>query len=284
LISDRLFGHGADALCSDLRALHAAAELPVVILTDGADGSSASACLLAGADDVFDLRAGDAALFARIRSLLREAATRHDLSDRLAPSIFDQAVTIPWPDSQERGQIGWITTRRAAALACQTRLSAFGTGRIQLLDPTTILGRAAEAQGPDIYIIDQNLASHGSGLRLLSDLTARAHSRNAAVLVVMEKPDPEACAAGFDLGANGVVLGPPEPEELAARLLAILRRKRQRDRLSAALDAGLAQAVEDPLTGLQNRRSTLDRLAALTATGQSVGALMIDIDRFEMVD
>ena len=86
------------------------------------------------------------------------------------------------------------------------------------------------------------------------------------------------------LGPTVGHVGPIVTEELAPRLAAVLRRKHQRDRLRAALDHGLAQAVEDPLTKLQNRRSAMEALAEIGASGRPTALLMIDIDHFKSVN
>lgn len=281
VIAERLSGHSADALCAALRAAPQTADLPVLILGNGVPDPGRAACLLAGADDVLDPSVPDAVLFARLRSLLHSANARRDLAARLSPSIYAEAAHINW-QKERAGRIGWITTKRAAALGLQTRLTGLVPGRMNILDPTAVPGRVAGANDPELYVIDQNLGPHGSGLHLLGDLQARSHHQRAATLVILDEID--AGAAAFDLGASSVLTHPVTPEELAARIVATLRRKRQRDRLDAALDAGLAQAVRDPLTGLQNRRCAMDRLTALTATDQSTAVLMIDVDRFKSVN
>ena len=281
LMADRIDHAGTAALCAALRQSPRTQDVPVLVLSDAAPGPARAACLRTGADDLLDRTVGDGAIFARIRTLLRDAAARRDLADRLAPSVYEAAAQIPW-DQKARGTIGWVSDRRSRALGYQAKLAAvFGT-RATLLDPATILGRAPRALCPDLYVIEQDLDRHGSGLELLSDLSARRHSQAAGALVLVDAP--EDIATAYDLGASGVHLGPVITEELAARMVALLRRKFQRDRLRAALDLGLAQAVEDPLTKLQNRRSAMEALAEMAATGRPSALMMIDIDHFKSVN
>ncbi len=282
LLANRVPGEGsAAALCAGLRAHTETADLPILVLTDAGAAADATACLRAGADDAIDRAAGDAALFARMRAMLREQDARRDLAGQLSTSAFSQAARIDWR-GEAPGRIGWISQHRSRALALQARLSATRACRGTVLDPATLLGRAPMAVCPDIYIIDHDLGRHGSGLAWLSDLGTRPHSREAMALIAVAHTDD--MAAAFDRGAAGVILGDIDADELAARLTAILRRKRQRDRLRAALEAGLAMAVQDPLTQLQNRRSAMDGLGTLSAGRRPAGLLMIDIDHFKAVN
>lgn len=278
LISDRLPGLDTAVLCRALRAGTATSDLPIVILSDESPGPDRAACLLAGADDILDRRTGDATLFARIRSLISDAGWRNGLASRLVPSTFADAAQIDWT-AGEPGTIGWISAARATSLSLQAKLGLAASGRVKTLDPSTILGAAPDAAEPELYVIDHEASS---GLALLSDLNARVPSRAAMCLMLMTEADH--MAAAYDLGAGSVLAGPIEPQEIMARLMALSRRKRQRDRLRLALDAGLALAIEDPLTGLQNRRSSMDGMAALATSARPSGVLMMDIDHFKSVN
>ena len=279
LIADRITGPGAPALCGRLRALPEISDLPLLILSEDASGRASTESLIAGADDVLDRASGDAALFARIRAMLSALAGRRQLEQRLAPSVFQAAARIDWHRDVPAGTIGWVGERPSQILNLRARMA---TGsRVQILNPATVLGRSAGC-APDVIAVERDLGRFGSGLTLASDLRARPQGRDAAILIATEQPDDG--AAAFDLGADAVLIGAVEPEALMARFSALVRRKHQRDRLREALDAGLAMAVEDPLTKLQNRRAAMESLGELSKKGCAAAIFMIDIDHFKSVN
>ena len=185
VMADRIDPGGTALLCATLRQHPEARDVPILVLSDAPPGATRAACLRAGADDLLDRAHGDTAVFARIRTLLRDAALRHDLADRLAPSVYEAAARIPW-NHTPRGTIGWVSDRRSRALSYQARLANEVGTRATLLDTATILGRAPAALSPDLYVVEQDLGRHGSGLELLSDLSTRRHSREAGILVLAD--------------------------------------------------------------------------------------------------
>lgn len=281
LVADALPEDGCARLCADLRASQAGADLPIVVLTDGTTRPMASDSLSAGADDMLDRQTDDAALFARLRSLLRDYATRQDLATRLPRAVYADAARIDW-HKPALGRIGWVCTLKAHALRHQARLSAIGLTRVSLMDPTDVPSDTDAAPGPDIFLIDQDLGRHGTGLSTLSELRARHHPRDIDAVVLMDAGND--MAAAFDLGARAVLQGALDTTELSHRISALLRRKFQRDRLRAALDAEIAHATTDMLTGLCNRRATMDALEHMGQPGQAFALMVIDIDHFKSVN
>jgi two-component system cell cycle response regulator len=92
----------------------------------------------------------------------------------------------------------------------------------------------------------------------------------------------------LDLGVNDYIIRPLDPNELVARSLTQIRRKRFNDRLRASVKHTIELAVTDALTGLNNRRYLDNHLNVLfnrsMARGKPLSVLITDIDRFKQVN
>jgi diguanylate cyclase (GGDEF)-like protein len=86
---------------------------------------------------------------------------------------------------------------------------------------------------------------------------------------------------GFDAGASDYVMKPFRPDELLARVQAVLRTK-------ALRDAYADDATTDALTGLLNRRGLETRAAEAIAIarrhGRPLGCLIVDLDHFKAIN
>ena len=131
-------------------------------------------------------------------------------------------------------------------------------------------------------------ASTGSQLFLLWPVlyAASFHSRRHTVLVLL-----------VVLAVEAVVMGSLQPAERAlidtlslvlAFTMAAFAVLTFRARVEVLLDALSAQAREDPLTGLPNRRAFDDHLQRLAAaagrSGEPLSLLLVDVDRFKDVN
>jgi two-component system cell cycle response regulator len=92
----------------------------------------------------------------------------------------------------------------------------------------------------------------------------------------------------LDLGVNDYIIRPLDPNELVARSLTQIRRKRYNDLLRASVKQTIELAVTDPLTGLHNRRYLDNHLTVMfnrsMARGRPLSVLITDIDRFKHVN
>src|SRR5690606_37046148 len=100
--------------------------------------------------------------------------------------------------------------------------------------------------------------------------------------------DPATVPMALDVGADAVLGGSFDAEELALRLEALIGQKRQADALRDGLEARLNLALIDPLTGLYNRRYAETHLARIAedarATGQPFALMLLDLDLFKRVN
>jgi two-component system cell cycle response regulator len=258
-----------------LRADPATAMLPVLVRCAPGDRRGRIAALAAGADGVFDRDDDDRVLLARIRSLLRDGAP-------LAEAAGAEGMAEPARPFETPARIALVADRPETALHWRSILAPHCTGRLAPMTPAAAL--AATDAPPDVYVI----GAGGGGLELLSDLRARAGSREAAFCVILPAPAPATMAMALDLGAGDVMADGFDPAEGALRLRILVARKRAADAARAAVRAGLAAAAVDPLTGLWNRRHAMPAFARMTAAADAgstrCAVMLIDIDRFKAVN
>ncbi len=287
-------------VCRRLKQDPATRDIPVVMITASRDGAARREALRAGADDYLSKPVQDTILMARLRSLLRARQTESELRLRDGTS---RAFGMAEPEAGfvAPGLIALVAPGAEAALAWRRALAPHLQDRLVVLAHEGAL--ATEGPAPDVYLIAADLSRPGEGLRLMSELRSRARSRHAAVCIVLPPGAPSGGRAGaapeatvwadtaamaLDLGAADLLPADFDPEETALRLTAQLRRKRQADRLRAAVRSGLQMAVTDPLTGLYNRRYALPHLARMAeraqATGRQFAVMLLDLDRFKEVN
>lgn len=265
-----------------LRADSRTRDIPVIVLT--ADGSAAARlqAFSAGADDVIVRPASDALLLARVRNLLRaraetDLAPAEGFAEAAAPFLPEATVAI-------------VAAQPDLALRLQGDLAGLMRKRLVVLSRAEALAEALAnpAKVADVYIILDDGSDGGGPLRLLSELRSHPATRHAAVCVLGPTIEGEGAAMAFDLGADHVAPPDVSPEELALRIVSLLRRKQAGDRLRARMQDSLRLALIDPLTGLYNRRHIGPQLRATAARALAEGGefavMLVDLDRFKLVN
>lgn len=280
-------------LCAQLKADAATRDIPVLVLTAEHDRGAPALSLRAGADDFLTRPIDDAMLLARIRSLLRAHETAEGL--RMRDAAMQESGFADSAEGFSHAAEGFATPPARIAVIAGQRDTAMAWRRAlaPLLDAQFLVCDRAEAlaehtPAPDVFVISADLQEQGDGLRLLSDLRARQHTRNCAICIVLPPDAREAGPMALDLGASDLLKAQFDPEETALRLSAQIRRKRQTERLRNQLRSGLRLAVSDPLTGLYNRRYAEPHLARIAErareTGKSYAVMVLDLDRFKEIN
>ena len=285
-----------------LRAGVRTRDIPVIVLTASGASDVRLAAFSAGADDVIVKPARDAVLLARVRNLLRgqsgvdfsvEGQLEGGLEAGLVGSGFAEAAAGFEAVSEERATVAVVAGQIEEARRLQQDLSGVLRDRLVALSRPQALTEAAQAVAggagvPDVFIVQDDGTDSTGTLRLLSELKSHQATRHSAVCVLGRTADGEDAAIAFDLGADDVVGADVSAAELAMRTRSLLRRKRQGDRQRARIEDSLRLAMIDPLTGLYNRRFAVPQLAAIAAraakTGASFAVMVIDLDRFKLVN
>ncbi|MFV0490896.1 MAG: diguanylate cyclase [Pseudorhodobacter sp.] len=273
-----------------LRALRAdpqTAAIPVVVISADTDPESRMAALSAGADDFLGKTVPDETLLARLRNLVREyEETSETESDDIALRAFGFADSHHAFETP--GLVAIVSYRRERAMRLRDALNPHLIEQTIVSTREEALSKRCVGPIPDIFVIETNPNDSMGHLRLVSELRSRQETRHSGICVIQPGTTATATVMGYDLGANDCLSGDIPPGEMALRLRRILTRKREADRIRASVRDGLRLAVEDPLTGLYNRRYALSRLTNIAETARQTGGsfavMVVDLDRFKQVN
>ena len=139
---------------------------------------------------------------------------------------------------------------------------------------------------PDLVVLGRALPDM-DGLDLLPSLKSN-ELEFVPVLVASNRGETAERVRGLQLGADDYISRPCDPAELLARVRALLRTQQTHDRIRK-LQATLEQmVVNDPLTGLHNRRYLMDRLLQEMQRsdrhGEPLAFAMLDLDSFRPIN
>lgn len=275
-------------VCERLKSNPRTAHIPVVMVTALDQPSDRVRGLKAGADDFLTKPVNDLQLISRVKSLVRlktltdELRIRHDstrqagLEDmlRLQDGRLEEQAHVLLVDSRGASQ-----ERIIKALKPIAEVSAMS-------DPQAAVFEAAE-NSFDLVIVNGNLEDYDP-LRLCSQIRSLERTRFIPILLITEQGDEQMIIRALDLGVNDYIVRPLDPNELIARSLTQVRRKRYNDRLRNSVRQTIELAVTDALTGLHNRRYLDTHLRTLFARakvrGRPLTICITDIDRFKQVN
>jgi two-component system cell cycle response regulator len=274
-------------VCRRIKANPRTAHVPVVMVTALDQPSDRVAGLEAGADDFLTKPVDDAALFARVRSLVRLKMMTDELRMREATGqgmgLIDPAETLV--EGSPSGRILVIEDRAESvawfggALAPQHEVSSVDTFEEALV----------RVKGGDFDLIVVSLGMRGfDGLRLCSQLRSLPEGRHVPILVVVSDGDRRKLTQALEMGVNDYLTRPVDKNELVARVRTQLRKKRYADRLRHNVQLSLEMAITDQLTGLHNRRYMSRHLDTLLENakknGRPLAFVIMDIDFFKLVN
>jgi two-component system, cell cycle response regulator len=275
-------------VCERLKANPKTAHIPVVMVTALDQPADRVRGLKVGADDFLTKPVNDLQLISRVKSLLRlktlsdelrmRAETAHTMGldelMRAGDGRYDEAGQILLVDSRANSQERIIRALKPVADV------------VAISDPQAALFEAAESAF-ELVIVNANFDDYDP-LRLCSQFRSLERTRFLPILIITEQGSDEMVIRALDLGVNDYIVRPVDPNELVARSLTQIRRKRYNDRLRASVKQTIELAVTDPLTGLNNRRYLDNHLNVLfnrsMARGRPLSVLITDIDRFKHVN
>ncbi|MGF9562226.1 PleD family two-component system response regulator [Neorhizobium sp. JUb45] len=273
-------------VCERLKANPRTSHIPVVMVTALDQPSDRVRGLKAGADDFLTKPVNDLQLISRVKSLVRLKTLSDELRIR-----SETARTIGMEDMlkgegrEEAGQILLVDSRASSQERIIKALKPIGDVTA-MSDPQAALFEAAE-NPIDLVIVNGNSDEYDP-LRLCSQLRSLERTRFIPLLLVTDLGDEDLIVRALDLGVNDYIVRPIDPNELVARTLTQIKRKRYNDRLRSSVRETIELAVTDGLTGLQNRRYLDNHLKTLfnraAARGRSLSICLVDIDRFKQVN
>src|SRR5580704_2047772 len=274
-------------VCRRIKSDPKTAHVPVVMVTALDQPSDRVAGLEAGADDFLTKPVDDAALFARVRSLVRLKMMTDELRMRentgQGMGLIDPAEAMT--DNSQSGRILVIEDRAesaawfAAALQPQHEVSSVDTFEEAMV--------RVKGGDPDLVVVSLGMRSF-DGLRLCSQLRSLPEGRNVPILVVVSDGDRRKLTQALEMGVNDYLTRPVDKNELVARVRTQLRKKLYADRLRHNVQLSLEMAITDQLTGLHNRRYMSRHLDTLVTGAQKNGRplafVIMDIDFFKQVN
>ncbi|MGP4670560.1 PleD family two-component system response regulator [Agrobacterium salinitolerans] len=274
-------------VCERLKANPNTAHIPVVMVTALDQPSDRVRGLKAGADDFLTKPVNDLQLIARVKSLVRLKAVSDELRLRAetARQIGIEEMLRSDGLMQTPGHV-LVADGRASS---QERI-------VRALKPVAEVDAVTEPQAAllkaasnpfELVIVNSNFEDYDP-LRLCSQLRSLERTRFLPLLLVAEQGADDMVARALDLGVNDYILRPIDPNELVARTLTQIRRKRYNEHLRLNLQHTMELAIVDGLTGLNNRRYLDSHLKILfdraAVRGRPISICMTDIDRFKLVN
>ncbi|HZF75094.1 MAG TPA: PleD family two-component system response regulator [Acetobacteraceae bacterium] len=267
-------------VCRRLKAAPATAHVPVVMVTALLDQAERVRGLEAGADDFLSKPLDDAALFARLRPLLR-VKQAVDAWRLRAETARDLGLGQPLPPPSLIAGARVLAMAPSDVEALRAMLALDGVHLEPAASPAEAWDRLA---GGDFDLLLLDLGPEGGdALRLAARLRTEERLRGLPVLLMADAGQKALVLRGFDLGANDHLFRPVDPNELRARVRNQIRRRRYQERLRSDLDRSLEMAVTDPLTGLRNRRYVRRHLDGVLR-GAGAAVLLMDVDRFKAIN
>ena len=274
-------------VCRRIKSNPRTAHIPVVMVTALDQPSDRVAGLEAGADDFLTKPVDDAALFARVRSLVRLKMMTDELRLRETTGqgmgLIDPAATFC--EAGVAGRVLMIEDRADSAAWFASALRK--ENEVACVD--TFEEALVRVRGGDFDLIIVSLSMRGfDGLRLCSQLRSLPEGRHVPILVVVTDGDKKKLHQALEMGVNDYLTRPVDTNELVARVRTQLRKKRYADRLRHNVQLSLEMAITDGLTGLHNRRYMSRHLDNLVAqahkTGKQMSFVIMDIDFFKVVN
>ncbi|WP_117193942.1 PleD family two-component system response regulator [Rhizobium terrae] len=274
-------------VCERLKANPRTAHIPVVMVTALDQPSDRVRGLKAGADDFLTKPVNDLQLVSRVKSLVRLKTLSDELRIRAhtANNIALEDMLKGADGRDEMAQVLLVDGRASSQERIVKALKPVA-GVIAMSDPQAALFEAAE-NPIDLVIVNANFDDYDP-LRLCSQLRSLERTRFLPLLLVTELGADDMIVRALDLGVNDYIVRPIDPNELVARVLTQIKRKRYNDRLRTSVRQTIELAVTDGLTGLNNRRYLDNHLKVLfnraAARGRALSVCITDIDRFKSVN
>ncbi|WLR93970.1 PleD family two-component system response regulator [Shinella zoogloeoides] len=273
-------------VCERLKANPRTAHIPVVMVTALDQPSDRVRGLKAGADDFLTKPVNDLQLMSRVKSLVRLKTLTDELRMRSATArAISMEEGLDTHLGDEPGDVLLVDGRASSQERIARSLKPIADVTC-MSDPQAALFQAAESNY-ELVIVNANFEDYDP-LRLCSQLRSLERTRFLPILLIAEQGHDDLIVRALDLGVTDYLMRPIDPNELIARSLTQIRRKRCNDRLRASVRQTIELAVTDGLTGLHNRRYLDNHMKLLidraSARGRPLSVCITDIDRFKLVN
>ncbi len=274
--------------CQRIKADPEISHIPVVMVTALSEKTDRLKGLEAGADDFITKPINDAAMFARVKSLIRIKTLLDELRLRDTTGMqmgVDTNENNSFVADVAGARVMLVDDDSVQSKQILSKLNeTYETYLVE--DPEKALQVAKEGAF-DIIIISTFL-SDMDGLRLASHLKTQEETRNVPILVFVDEDEHHVMLKALEMGINDYLAAPVDKNEMAVRVRTQLRRKRYQDALKSQYQKSVSMALTDALTGLYNRHylnAHLGNMVKQSLKNERKFALMImDMDHFKNVN
>jgi|GEM_PF-2879808 len=281
LMATHLGRHDSYEICKKLKLNAFSAHIPVVLYTNTSKQIDWGKALINLVDDVQLYPQDQVRLISRLRLLYRQKVELDSLKTHANAS--DQFgfndITVEFPSQR-------LTKSKVAIINHRTKDIDFH------LDPLigTSYNLSSDCAPNDIrkntdLIIIQ---SADAQCRLLSNLQENAATKHIPTLCLVDKTAGVQIKRLYELGALECLLSTAPSPQINTRIQSLIAINQHKSKLRGLLNERVKEACIDPLTGLYNRRHAQQYLSKhfhqAQKNGRALVALMLDIDRFKVVN
>lgn len=275
--------------CRQMKADSSISHIPVVMVTALNSPQDRVNGLEAGADDFLTKPIDDAALMARVRSLVRIKTLIDELRMRdktgaemgvlgqggdnsFIKDVSGSKVLLIDDDTVQSKYIGDILAARY---------------KVTVVDKVDDTLRVALSDQFDCILVSTQLLDV-DGLRLAMHLKTKEELRHVPLIIFVDEEERDVMLKGLELGVNDYISLPVDMNELHARVQTQIRRKKYQDALKSNYQQTISMAITDGLTGLYNRHFLATHLNNMVShalhTGRPLSQIILDMDHFKRVN
>ncbi|MFK7791811.1 MAG: PleD family two-component system response regulator [Devosiaceae bacterium] len=271
--------------CRRLKADPKTAHIPVVMVTALDQPSDRVTGLEAGADDFLTKPIKDVALLTRVKNLVRVKRLIDELRGRASSRDALSQPAAYQGNGEVSGNILIVDDRPSSYERLKSSLEKRFSVHVHT-DPETALFHITDT-AYDMVVVNLSLRDY-DGLRLCSQLQNLEKTRSIPVIIICEPDNDSKVLRGLDMGVSDYLVRPIDANELLARTVTQLRRKKYADQLRDNVEQTMEMAIMDGLTGLHNRRYFDTHFKALTqqaaSRGKTISLVLTDIDFFKSIN
>ena len=274
--------------CAKIKTDQTLSHIPVVMVTALSDKSDRLKGLEAGADDFITKPINDAALFARVKSLIRIKTLLDEL--RLRDATGKEMGVDPDKSNSFVADVSGAKVLLVDDDVVQSKnvISKLKESYVTELveDPENALEVAKNGEFDAVII--STMLSDMDGLRLASHIKNQEETRNVPIVVIVDEDDTKVMLKSLELGINDYLVSPVDKNEMAVRVRTQIRRKRYQEALKNQYQKSVEMALTDGLTGLYNRHYLNTHLNNMvkqaTKNGKKLALMIMDMDHFKQVN
>lgn len=274
-------------VCKRLKEDPETAHIPVIMVTALSEITDRVKGLQSGANDFLTKPIDEIHLFARVKSLIRMKLMLDELRmrDKTGAHFGINASSGLLSQARVTGNIMVIDDDVVESKRIKEALEKSGN-RVRLEDPEKALDDLAKEDFD--LVITSAMLDDMDGLRLDMQIRSQERSRHIPLMMLVDEDNKPLLVKALEMGIDDYILTPMDMNELVARVLTQLRRKKYQDALKSSYEENVTASVVDSLTKLYNRRyldvhlrnivkESLDRNLELSI-------MTVDIDHFKAVN